>query len=137
MERREEQQREEQQKEERLKNVLRTISVIIVLAGIYYIAVSVMDRGIPCVFRLVTGLECPGCGMTRALRAAAQGDLAGAFRYNVLSVTLLPVFGLYLAGRTVRYVRTGRGDFHPAEIVFLLVCVGICAVYFLKRNHLM
>lgn len=35
-----------------------------------------------CPFRLITGLPCPGCGLTRSWTAAAHGDIAEAFSYN-------------------------------------------------------
>ncbi|GAA1461491.1 DUF2752 domain-containing protein [Williamsia maris] len=35
-----------------------------------------------CPFRLVTGLPCPGCGLTRSWVAIGHGDLHGAFAYN-------------------------------------------------------
>lgn len=38
-----------------------------------------------CPFRAVTGLPCPGCGMTRAFCALGHGDLSGAFGYNALA----------------------------------------------------
>ncbi len=33
---------------------------------------------VPCWFRLLTGLDCPFCGGSRALGALLEGDLAGA-----------------------------------------------------------
>ena len=38
-----------------------------------------------CPFRALTGLPCPGCGMTRAFCALGHGDLSGAFGYNALA----------------------------------------------------
>lgn len=38
-----------------------------------------------CPFRAVTGIPCPGCGMTRAFCALGHGDLPGAFGYNALA----------------------------------------------------
>lgn len=38
----------------------------------------------PCVFNLLTGLLCPGCGGTRALHALLHGDVAAAFAFNPL-----------------------------------------------------
>lgn len=35
-----------------------------------------------CPLRLITGLPCPGCGLTRSWIAAAHGELADAFSYN-------------------------------------------------------
>jgi len=37
-----------------------------------------------CGFRVVTGLDCPSCGLTRAFRAMGRLDVVGAFRYNPL-----------------------------------------------------
>jgi len=45
-----------------------------------------------CVFHAVTGLECPGCGSTRALHHLLHGRVAEAFRYNPM------IFAVMLAG---------------------------------------
>ena len=47
-----------------------------------------------CVFYLVTGLTCPGCGTLRAAHSLLHGDFAAAFRFNPLLFTLLPAIGL-------------------------------------------
>jgi len=44
-----------------------------------------------CLFRKLTGLNCPGCGMTRATYATLHGDLGRAFRLNPLGMILLPI----------------------------------------------
>ena len=38
-----------------------------------------------CPFRALTGLPCPGCGMTRAFCAIGHGDFAGAVGFNPLA----------------------------------------------------
>jgi hypothetical protein len=44
----------------------------------------------PCVFHLLTGLECPGCGSTRALHHLLHGEIGVAFRFNQLVFALVP-----------------------------------------------
>jgi hypothetical protein len=44
-----------------------------------------------CVFHAATGLNCPGCGMTRATFAVLHGRMGEAFRMNPLGMILLPV----------------------------------------------
>lgn len=59
--------------------------------------------GLPgCLFHRLTGLECPGCGMTRATHAALHGRIGEAFRFNPVGMVLFPAallgLGLELAG---------------------------------------
>jgi hypothetical protein len=49
---------------------------------------------IPCPLHALTGIDCPGCGATRATWFLLHGDLGDALRANLL---LVPV-GLWLAG---------------------------------------
>lgn len=39
-------------------------------------------QGFPCLFHLVTGLYCPGCGGTRAVRLMLQGRWLLSFQYH-------------------------------------------------------
>ena len=54
-----------------------------------------------CPFRLVTGLPCPFCGMTRSLLALGQGDLGASVRFHPLGPFLLvaAALGLWWFGR--------------------------------------
>ena len=44
---------------------------------------------LPCVFKGVTGMPCPGCGMTRACLAILQGEFSTAWRYHPFSFLLI------------------------------------------------
>lgn len=48
----------------------------------------------PCLFRALTGWQCPGCGSARALHALLHGDVAAAWRANPLAVATLPLIGI-------------------------------------------
>lgn len=80
----------------------------LLVAGICYGAVVARTGfGIPCLFRLATGLQCPGCGITHMALCLMRGDLSGAFHANAMVLTLLPV-GMILAAKiTLRYLKTG------------------------------
>ena len=43
-----------------------------------------------CPFKLITGLQCPGCGFQRALHALLQGDVMAAARYNFFLLYAIP-----------------------------------------------
>lgn len=51
----------------------------------------------PCLFRLFTGLYCPGCGITRMLHALAHGDVPRAFAMNAMVLLMLPAVALLVA----------------------------------------
>lgn len=50
-----------------------------------------------CPIALVTGVACPGCGMTRAMVALVHGDLGAAWSFH-------PLFGLIAAEVIVAFV---------------------------------
>lgn len=46
-----------------------------------------------CIIKNLTGRNCPGCGMTRAISSASHGQFRQAWRYNRLVVIVLPILG--------------------------------------------
>lgn len=49
-----------------------------------------------CPIRNITGLPCPGCGMTRAFLAVARFDFARAFEFHPLFWLIPLIFLIYL-----------------------------------------
>lgn len=44
-----------------------------------------------CMFKSLTGWDCPGCGSQRAIHALLHGDFAAAWHFNALLVAAMPV----------------------------------------------
>ena len=88
----------------------------IALAALWHI------RGMHCIFRAVLGIECPGCGTTRAWLAALCGDLASAFAYNPLfwAVPVLYIYILY-DGQVFRDRRLDRAVIFTILAGYLLL----------------
>jgi hypothetical protein len=66
------------------------------------VAVALVDpSGGPtvCPFRLVTGLDCPGCGATRAAHQLFTGNPVAAADLNVLALVAIPLvlLGLFVS----------------------------------------
>jgi hypothetical protein len=76
--------------------------VLVVVVAV--LALRFVDaRGVrlpPCPLWATTGLFCPGCGSTRALKALVHLDVVGAWRANPLLMIALP----FLAASAVRHV---------------------------------
>jgi hypothetical protein len=101
--------------------------------------------GVPCLFRALTGWQCPFCGGTRMGASLLHGDVAAAFRYNPLALVGLVVLAALgvlwtveaLGGPRVRPPRTlgeRLGRVHPSR--WLAVGLVIGTGYTLARNLL-
>jgi hypothetical protein len=101
----------------------------IAAVGLTYLLAVPNEYKIPCVFNYATGLQCPGCGLTRASLAILRGDIQAAFNFNQL-VFFVPIFlgALYLSNRSK----------HAKSLRLTLVIVGAAAAlgFFLVRNNI-
>ena len=80
-----------------MSKVIKINLLLLVVGSAYLIWLRITGMGIPCLFHMLTGLYCPGCGMTRALLAISRFDLIGAFRAHWAFVICLPfMFYLYV-----------------------------------------
>ena len=60
-----------------------------------------------CGFKNLTGLPCPGCGLTHSFCALTQGDIGGAFTFNLLGPLLyLALIALWIRSICVMLDRT-------------------------------
>ena len=114
------------------KKRLAVAAGLILAAGLGYAAwVQATGQGVPCPFHALTGLYCPGCGITRCLSALLQGNWQAALRSNAAIVALAPFFvwlGLaaarsYLTGGSVRLTKRQNAAVYAA--IAVLVAFGI------------
>ena len=77
--------------------------LIVGLIAIGTILVFFFDPGStrypPCFFKLITGLQCPGCGSARASYHLLHGHLLTAIDYNLLFTATLPLVAIDGASR--------------------------------------
>jgi Protein of unknown function (DUF2752) len=71
---------------------------------------ALLVAGLPwrCPLFALTGLPCPSCGLTRALRLALQGNFAGATRMHPLWFLVWPACAVLAVGEMLSYRRYGR-----------------------------
>lgn len=64
-----------------------------VAAGcVYYFFDPAEARWMPrCLWKTLTGTDCPGCGSQRMLHALTHGDIQAAFHANAFAVCMIPV----------------------------------------------
>ena len=90
---------------------------------------------LPCMFRELTGLYCPGCGSGRSVAAILRGDWGEAFRYNPMLFLLgFPSMGVLIH----EYIRVvfavpGMKPLVPPQWL-LRSAVAVLTVFWILRN---
>jgi hypothetical protein len=62
-----------------------------------------------CTMRRVTGIDCPGCGMTRCFISLAHGDVASAWSFNPAGLWFFGIAALQIPFRSLQLWRISRG----------------------------
>lgn len=79
----------------RFRRFINILAVCLCLIG-YYEIVKYTGTGIPCLFRYIFHLQCPGCGVTHMMLAVLQGDLKDAFFSHPVIFCFSPFLGWIL-----------------------------------------
>ena len=64
------------------------VLIILILLFLIYICYK-LSIPIPCPFKTITGLDCPGCGITRMIISITEFKFYEAFMYNQFCFILL------------------------------------------------
>jgi hypothetical protein len=123
------------------KSIKITISVVVMLLlltgmVIFYVFDPETHAFFPqCMFLMLTGFECPGCGTQRAIHSLLHFDFRKAFSYSALMPFLVPyiLIGTYLAflGGRERFPRLENILFGKWAAVIAVSCI---VTYGVLRN---
>lgn len=106
-----------------------TAAALLVVAAIfciYYYNIDPASGHAPrCLFKLLTGYDCPGCGSQRAFHALLHGHIARAWGYNPFVFFAVPAAAFYIvteAGRD-NWPRFHAAAVHPAVLTAILIAI--------------
>ena len=112
------------------KKITITIIFLILLISYLYLG-NKLNIYINCPIKEITGLYCPGCGITRMLQAILQLNFYQAFRHNPLLFISLPFFIFF----TVEGIITKKDPLYnkiPNKILITIIIIFI--IYGILRN---
>lgn len=118
----------------RLKRIGYGAAILLGCGAAYAVFVQMTGFGFPCVFHEITGLLCPGCGVTHMCMALLQMDFRGAFLAHPVIFTLLPVWLVMVVKNAVQYIRTGSYRLSRVENGILYGSVALLLLYGVVRN---
>lgn len=104
-------------------------------AGLLYaFFISRTGQSVPCIFRAVTGLKCPGCGSTGLCMSLLRFDIRSAWEHNRAITAMLPLGAAVAGDMSLRYILYGdkRPDrFSSAAMWFISA---VLVIFGMVRN---
>ncbi len=106
----------------------------IILAVLFLLAQQ--GIGLFCPFYQLTGLQCPGCGNSRAALALLRLDLISALRYNLLFPLEFGYLLWVVLSGCGNYLQTGRFHYQPKRIWIDTSVLVLVVIWGILRNLL-
>lgn len=118
------------------KILLITIGVIAVIVLLFLALVDPATTVFApkCMFRYLTGYDCPACGIQRSLHALLNGDAVTALRYNYFLLISIPYFiavAITTFCKADLIVKMGYYVQHPKVVRVILVLI---IIWWIVRN---
>lgn len=94
-----------------LSVIVLALSFVLDVHGRTRVVVPVLEMPLPelCHMKRMTGLPCPGCGLTRSFISIAHGQLAASWAYNPMGVFLFAAAVAQIPLRTLQLSRLRKG----------------------------
>lgn len=117
----------------RHRNLLLGVGAVCAAIAVFYILAQ-QGIGIPCLFYRLTGLQCPGCGNSRAALALLRLDLTAAFGYNPMFLPEFFYIGWVLFHCSRSYLQ-GKGFRYRPPVLWLDITLLVAVfLWWLIRN---
>ncbi len=118
----------------RLRKEVIKLAIILFIGFAYLAFVLITGWRIPCVFKVATGFDCPGCGITRMCVSVAKLDFVAAFRYNPVIFTTWPIILGCMAYERITYIKNGVHKMPLVCNIFLCIEIILLLAYGVIRN---
>lgn len=91
----------------------------------------------PCIFHEITGLYCPGCGGTRAVKALLGGHIITSFMYNPIVLYSVVMYIWFMGTQLLGRLTKGKVKGLKYRHLYLWIALAIVVVNCLVRNILL
>ncbi len=119
---------------QRVFKVIKISTVLLILGCAYAVFFKTTGIGVACMFKAVTGFDCPGCGMTRMCTSLLMLDFKSAWSYNPVIMCMLPMGAVLLFRGLKRYIQTGKNSTPKWEDTVMIIMIVILLIFGVVRN---
>ena len=111
------------------------MSCLVVICGLLYaLWLHFGGPGIPCFFHTITGLYCPGCGITHMCMYLLQLDISSAFHSNPGLFVILPLILVLTLREAYRYIRYGNRPESRIDRILWIILIIWLVLWGILRN---
>lgn len=118
----------------RTLKVIKLCGLILLIGLAYAVFVTTTNIRIPCVLHELTGLDCPGCGLTRLCLSVLRLDFKSAWNFNKGVVILSPLLGILAIRIILNYIKTGIVKTRKIDSIIILISIIWLIVWGIVRN---
>ncbi|BED92844.1 MAG: DUF2752 domain-containing protein [Candidatus Paraimprobicoccus trichonymphae] len=118
----------------RIFKLMKIYSILIFLGLIYCLVIKKTNFRIPCIFRKITGLKCPGCGITDFFLYLFNLDAVSAFKCNIAMIIIFPVLVYILIIQNIKYITKNDSKFEFKYVKSGYILVFLLIIYTFIRN---
>lgn len=105
-----------------------------ILCLISITALFFLFSGIGCPIRWLTGISCPGCGITRAMLALLRLDFSAAFACHPLFWFLPPAFVYIIIGKHPLLGSDKNEKYFLIFVILITIAVYLFRLFFTENN---
>lgn len=113
-----------------------TTLLVIAIVGVILVKIYNPEEEsffIPCMLYKLTGIKCPGCGMTRSVHYLVNGNLKQAIWYNLMLIPII-ILVIYALYRYIRYLIKDEEIINKTLENTLKVFLVILLIFWITRN---